>query len=69
MPALTRGDGCLVAGVFTMVYVIAWAWHLRSWQLGSDKQTRTAIQILWIGWVRCELPLAANTRHSVAQLS
>ncbi len=33
-----------------LLYVIAWGWHLRGWQLGSAKQTATAIRILWVGW-------------------
>jgi len=34
-----------------VIYVIAWARHLRSWQLDSKTQSRTAIRILWAGWV------------------
>jgi cytochrome c-type biogenesis protein CcsB len=34
----------------TMLYVIAWGWHLRGWQLSSNKQTGVAIRILWVGW-------------------
>ena len=32
------------------LYVIAWGWHLRGWQLNSDTQTGVAIRILWVGW-------------------
>ena len=32
------------------LYVIAWGWHLRGWQLNSDTQTGVAIGILWVGW-------------------
>jgi len=32
------------------LYVIAWGWHLRGWQLDSDTQTGVAIRILWVGW-------------------
>ena len=39
----------LFAGT-TLLYVIAWVWHLRGWQLGSDKQTGVAIRVLWVGW-------------------
>ena len=34
----------------TMLYVVAWIWHLRGWQLDSARQTRVAIRILWVGW-------------------
>ena len=34
----------------TVIYVVAWAWHLRGWQQGSSKRTATAIRILWAGW-------------------
>ena len=34
-----------------LLYVIAWGWHLRGWQLDSHSQTRVAIRILWVGWV------------------
>ena len=32
------------------LYVIAWGWHLRGWQLSSDTQTGVAIRILWVAW-------------------
>lgn len=35
----------------TVIYSVAWGWHLRGWQLGSNKQTLVAIRILWFGWV------------------
>ena len=34
----------------TVLYVVAWVWHLRSWQLGSEKQAKSAIRVLWAGW-------------------
>lgn len=34
-----------------VIYVVAWAWHLRGWQQGSSQQTATAIKILCAGWV------------------
>jgi ABC-type transport system involved in cytochrome c biogenesis permease subunit len=37
--------------VTTVLYVVAWGWHWRGWQLGSDSQTRIAIRILWAGWL------------------
>lgn len=37
--------------VTTVLYVVAWGWHLRGWQLGSSSQTRVAINILWLGWL------------------
>ena len=33
-----------------LLYVVAWAWHLRGWQRGSNTQALTAIKILWVGW-------------------
>jgi ABC-type transport system involved in cytochrome c biogenesis permease subunit len=35
----------------TILYVVAWFWHLRGWQLTSVKRTQVAIRILWAGWV------------------
>jgi len=40
----------LLFSVTTVLYVIAWIWHLRGWQLDSAIQTRVAIRILWVGW-------------------
>jgi ABC-type transport system involved in cytochrome c biogenesis permease subunit len=37
--------------VTTVLYVVAWGWHLRGWQLGSASQTGVAINILWFGWL------------------
>jgi cytochrome c-type biogenesis protein CcsB len=34
----------------TVLYVVAWVWHLRGWQLGSEKQAERAIRVLWAGW-------------------
>ena len=41
----------LLFSVTTVLYVVAWGWHLRGWQLGSDKQTGVAVRILWVGWM------------------
>ena len=41
----------LLFSLTCMLYVIAWGWHLRGWQLNSSKQTQVAIRILWAGWV------------------
>jgi cytochrome c-type biogenesis protein CcsB len=41
----------LLFSVTTILYVVAWGWHWRGWQLGSEKQTRVAIRILWAGWL------------------
>jgi ABC-type transport system involved in cytochrome c biogenesis permease subunit len=41
----------LLFSLTTFLYVIAWGWHLRGWQLGSSSQTRVAINILWFGWL------------------
>ncbi len=41
----------LLFSLTSVVYVVAWVWHLRGWQLGSETQTRVAIRILWAGWV------------------
>ena len=35
----------------TVLYLIAWGWHLRGWQLGSLAKTRIAIRVLWVGWI------------------
>ena len=35
----------------TAAYVLAWGWHLRGWQLGSDQRTAAAIGILWVGYI------------------
>lgn len=35
----------------TLVYFIAWVWHLRGWTMGSAVQTRIATGILWFGWI------------------
>ena len=40
----------LLFSVITVLYVGAWIWHLRGWKLGSARQTRVAIRILWVGW-------------------
>ena len=40
----------LLFSVTTVLYVVAWIWHLRGWQLDSAIQTRVAIRILWVGW-------------------
>jgi ABC-type transport system involved in cytochrome c biogenesis permease subunit len=37
-------------GLSTVIYGVAWAWHLRGWKLGSAAQTQIAIRILWVGW-------------------
>lgn len=34
----------------TLLYLLAWGWHLRGWKLNSNTQTLTAIRILWVGW-------------------
>ena len=34
----------------TVIYVVAWGWHLRGWQQGSVQRTAVAINILWVGW-------------------
>ena len=41
----------LLFALTSLVYVVAWVWHLRGWQLGSETQTRVAIRILWVGWL------------------
>ena len=41
----------LLFSLTTVLYVVAWGWHLRGWQLGSDKQTGVAVRILWVGWI------------------
>ena len=41
----------LLFSLTTVLYVVAWGWHLRGWQSDSDKQTLMAIRILWVGWV------------------
>jgi cytochrome c-type biogenesis protein CcsB len=41
----------LLFSITTVLYIIAWGWHLRGWQSGSDKQTGIAIRILWVGWL------------------
>ena len=41
----------LLFSVTTVLYVIAWALHLRGWKLNSVAQTQVAIRILWAGWV------------------
>ena len=38
-------------GSATLLYFIAWGWHLRGWRLGSVVQTRIAIRVLWLGWI------------------
>mgnify|MGYP001815558814 CR=1 FL=1 len=35
----------------TVLYVIAWGWHLRGWRRKSAAQNRIAIRILWVGWI------------------
>jgi len=34
-----------------VLYTLAWAWHLTGWRQGSEEKTRTAIRILWAGWL------------------
>ena len=41
----------LLFSAVTVLYVIAWGWHLRGWQQGSNTQTGVAIRILWVGWL------------------
>jgi ABC-type transport system involved in cytochrome c biogenesis permease subunit len=40
----------LLFSLTTVLYVVAWVWHLRGWQLESARQTRNAIRVLWVGW-------------------
>jgi len=35
----------------TLLYLVAWGWHLRGWRQSSADQTRVAIRILWVGWL------------------
>jgi len=41
----------LLFSLTIVVYLVAWAWHLRGWKLGSDTQTGVAIRFLWVGWM------------------
>jgi len=51
MPVNTYGIlELLLFSSATFLYVVAWAWHLRGWQLGSGEKTMVAIRILWSGW-------------------
>ena len=58
----------------TLLYVIAWIWHLRGWKQKSATQNQIAIRILWVGWflhfamVGVMLTRAAIT-HGVIQLA
>jgi ABC-type transport system involved in cytochrome c biogenesis permease subunit len=38
-------------GVATVLYVVAWGWHLRGWKQKSGPVTDVAIRILWAGWI------------------
>ena len=40
----------LLFALTLLLYLVAWGWHLRGWQLGSQRQTGLAIRILWVGW-------------------
>ena len=40
----------LLFSLTCLLYVVAWAWHLRGWQRDSSTQALTAIKILWAGW-------------------
>ena len=37
--------------VITVLYVVAWGWHLSGWKLDSSTKTRVATRVLWAGWV------------------
>ena len=41
----------LLFAVTCVLCMIAWIWHLRGWQLGSERQTGVAVRILWVGWI------------------
>jgi ABC-type transport system involved in cytochrome c biogenesis permease subunit len=41
----------LLFSLTTVVYLVAWAGHLRGWKLGSNTQILVAIRILWAGWL------------------
>lgn len=38
-------------GLTTILYLLAWVWHLRGWRQKSEQPTSTAIKLLWVGWV------------------
>ena len=35
----------------TLLYLVAWGWHLRGWRRQSYRQTGIAIRLLWAGWI------------------
>jgi ABC-type transport system involved in cytochrome c biogenesis permease subunit len=40
----------LLFSLTMLIYVVAWGFHLRGWQLGSANRTVLAIRMLWTGW-------------------
>lgn len=40
----------LLFSLTMLLYVVAWGFHLRGWQLGSANRTVLAIRMLWAGW-------------------
>ena len=40
----------LLFALSSMLYLIAWGWHLLGWKQKSERKNHTAIAILWLGW-------------------